>query len=132
MKKQLLLATLGCIWVSTLSMLAQTNQLFTPRYYSATPQVSADLDSMPKKKRVDLLGESTIDYSGLASKVFKARKSSDIAQLFNPFASASYGTPAWASRVGWRPFDGNRPLPHAFTDPITHEPPGIVLISVNR
>src|SRR6476660_9939447 len=99
MKKFALLIALGCFYGSALGSLAQTSQLFTPRHYSATPQVSADLDSMPKKKRVDLLGEPAIDYSGLASKVFKARKSSDLAQLLNPFAPASYGTPAWASRV---------------------------------
>jgi hypothetical protein len=54
-------------------------------------------------------------------------------QLINPFAPSMQGTGgdgrnAWND---WNPWAGTRPLPHAFHDPLNHEPQG-VLISIGK
>ena len=54
-------------------------------------------------------------------------------QLINPFAPTKQGTGGDARNAwnDWNPWVGTRPLPHAFRDPMTHEPQG-VLISIGK
>jgi hypothetical protein len=110
-----------------------TNQFARPQYYSSAPQVSPDLEAVRRMQRTNLVvvTKPKAEYSGALVKMSRARTPSEFGQLFNPFAPASYGN-GLRRTYAWNPVAGAAPLPHAFIDPMTHEPVGITLISIGR
>ena len=107
--------------------------------YSEKLIIPDEMLSAPFRRRPDLLMGKSFAYSGPAVHIAKtppgnlAQIIKHPLQLINPFAPSQQGTGgdgrnAWND---WNPWAGTRPLPHAFRDPLNHEPQG-VLISIGK
>jgi hypothetical protein len=107
--------------------------------YSEKLIIPDEILSAPFRKKPDLLMGKGFTYSGAAVLLAKT-PTENLAQvikhpleLINPFAPATLGTGsdgrnAWND---WNPWAGTRPSPHAFRDPLNHEPQG-ALISIGK
>jgi hypothetical protein len=78
-----------------------------------------------------------VEYRGLVAHLARASsparipKGHNLLHLLNPFAPASFGT-GDSGPAGWCQVAGRRSVPRGFQEARTHEPQGMLMISISR